>query len=89
MLLVIAAPNSYNQCVQTTPGVEPPIGYNVTHDNGVVAMAFAPGSHNPPAYSIGVDVMKVRLPGRESFVSFVETVGDQVKYIAIAAASLQ
>lgn len=41
-------------------------------------MAFAPGIHGAPAFSIGVDVMKVRVPGRESFLSFVQTVGDQV-----------
>ncbi|KAJ6629208.1 hypothetical protein B0H10DRAFT_1776901 [Mycena sp. CBHHK59/15] len=59
-------------------GVNPPIAYNITHDNGLVAMVSAANTHNPPAFSIGVDVMKVRIPGRESFVSFVETVGDQL-----------
>ena len=28
--------------------------------------------------NIGIDVMKVRIPGNESFASFVDTVGDQV-----------
>ncbi|TFY72500.1 hypothetical protein EVG20_g505 [Dentipellis fragilis] len=61
---------------QTTPGIDPPIGFNVSHDNDLVAMAFAPGVHDPPAYRIGVDVMKVQLPLREPFRSFVDTVGD-------------
>jgi len=54
------------------------MGFNVSHDNALIAMAFAPGSHNPPVFSIGIDIMKVRIPGRESFSSFVQTVGDQV-----------
>ncbi|KAJ7699866.1 hypothetical protein B0H17DRAFT_1157934 [Mycena rosella] len=61
-----------------SPGVDPPIAYNVSHDNGLVAMVSSTNSHNPPAFSVGVDVMKVRIPGRESFASFVETVGDQL-----------
>ncbi|KAF8164978.1 4'-phosphopantetheinyl transferase superfamily [Crassisporium funariophilum] len=60
------------------PSLDPPIGYNITHDSGLIAMAFAPGVQNGPAFSIGIDVMKVRIPGRESFSSFVETVGDQL-----------
>jgi len=28
--------------------------------------------------NVGIDVMKVRIPGRESFASFVETVGEQL-----------
>lgn len=59
--------------------MDPPIAYNITHDNALVAMVFAPGLQNPPAFSIGIDVMKVRVPGRESFRSFVRTVDDQVK----------
>ncbi|KAJ3555145.1 hypothetical protein NM688_g2741 [Phlebia brevispora] len=58
-----------------------PIGYNITHDNGVIAMAFASGSDlhpDPPAYRIGVDVMKLSLPRRTTYAGFVETVGDQL-----------
>ncbi|KAF9468955.1 hypothetical protein BDZ94DRAFT_1293964, partial [Collybia nuda] len=62
----------------TTPGMDPPIAYNITHDNALVAMAFGPSVQNPPAFSIGIDVMKVRVPGRESFRSFVSTVDDQL-----------
>jgi len=58
--------------------VDPPIAYNVTHDNGLIAIASSANIYNPPAFTIGVDVMKVRIPGRETFASFVETVGDQL-----------
>ncbi|OCH94245.1 hypothetical protein OBBRIDRAFT_789383 [Obba rivulosa] len=65
----------------TTPGVEPPIGYNVTHDRGLIAMAYASGPDlypDPPAYRIGVDVMQIQLPDRHVFAEFVETVGEQL-----------
>ncbi|KAF9485383.1 4'-phosphopantetheinyl transferase [Pholiota conissans] len=58
--------------------LEPPIAYNITHDNNLVAMVVAPGTHNPPAFSIGIDVMKLRIPGRETLRSFINTVGDQL-----------
>ncbi|KAJ6599289.1 hypothetical protein DFH09DRAFT_1258340 [Mycena vulgaris] len=61
-----------------THGVNPPIAYNISHDNGLVAMVSSGNTHNPPAFTIGVDVMKIRIPGRESFASFVETMGDQL-----------
>lgn len=43
-------------------------------------MVSSPNTYNPPAFTIGVDVMKVRIPGRETFAAFVETVGDQVSW---------
>jgi len=61
-----------------------PIGFNVTHDGGVVAMAYyvagTSGHHqqpwiDPPAHRIGIDVMSLRLPDRFTFQRFVETVG--------------
>jgi len=61
-----------------TNGLDPPIAYNISHDNGLIAMVSSANEHNPPACTIGVDVMKVRIHGRESFTSFVETVGDQL-----------
>jgi hypothetical protein len=56
----------------------PPIGFNVSHDNELVAMAFAPGEHGPPAFLIGVDVMRVRVPtrGTEGAASFLRAVGE-------------
>jgi len=62
---------------QVAPDLDPPIEYNITHDNNLVAMAFTSGDQQR-CNNIGIDVMKVRIPGRESFASFVETVGDQV-----------
>jgi len=56
-----------------------PIAFNVSHDNELVAMAFAPGHHAPPAFLIGVDVMMVQAPTRgaeQGTASFLRTVGD-------------
>ncbi|KAJ7781477.1 hypothetical protein B0H16DRAFT_1659036 [Mycena metata] len=64
-------------------GVDPFIAYNVSHDNGLIAIVSSANTHNPPAFTIGVDVMKVRIPGRESFPSFVETVGDQEPQLTV------
>lgn len=41
-------------------------------------MAFAPGEHGPPAFRIGVDVMKIWTPRGEGFASFLRGVGDTV-----------
>ncbi len=41
-------------------------------------MAFAPGEYGPPAFRIGVDVMRERLPRGERFTSFLRAVGDTV-----------
>jgi len=56
----------------------PPIGFNVSHDNELVAMAFAPGEFGPPAFLIGVDVMRVRVPtgGLEGAALFLRAVGE-------------
>ena len=57
----------------------PPIGFNVSHDNELVAMAFAPGEYGPPAFLIGVDVMRVQVPTRvvaEGVASFLRAVGE-------------
>ncbi|KIK08571.1 hypothetical protein K443DRAFT_128470 [Laccaria amethystina LaAM-08-1] len=60
------------------PELNPPIGFNITHDNALIAMAFAPGVYNGPAFNVGIDVMKVRLPRQETLSSFVQTVGEQL-----------
>ena len=64
------------------------IGYNVTHDAGLIAMGFATGKTSekhgwidPPAHRIGVDVMRLSVPDRFTFQAFVETVGDAVRTI--------
>ncbi|KAG6833780.1 hypothetical protein H0H87_001212 [Tephrocybe sp. NHM501043] len=71
---VIYKPESFTE--DATPGLNPPIAYNISHDNALVAISFAPGIHNPPAFSVGIDVMKVRIPGRDTLASFVESVSD-------------
>ena len=62
------------------------IGYNVTHDGGLIAMGFVTGKTSekhgwidPPAHRIGVDVMRLSIPDRFTFQAFVETVGDAVR----------
>jgi len=58
------------------------VGYNITHDAGLIAMAFEVGTSSdqpwidPPAHRIGVDVMHLSIPDRFTFQAFVETVGD-------------
>jgi 4'-phosphopantetheinyl transferase len=64
------------------PSIDPPIEYNITHDNNLVAMAFT-SSNN-----IGIDVMKLRIPGQESLASFVDTLGDQVRSPLLPCAHL-
>lgn len=64
---------------QASPNLDRPLGFNITHDNALIALAFSSRTRDPPAFSIGIDVMKLRIPGKESFPSFVRTVGDQVR----------
>ncbi|KAF7985217.1 hypothetical protein HWV62_7850 [Athelia sp. TMB] len=63
---------------ESTLGLDPPLAFNVSHDNALIAMAFGPGELDPPAYRLGVDVMKVELPKRESFPAFVRIFSDQL-----------
>lgn len=67
--------------LQTTPDLNPPIAFNISHDNNLVAMAFGPGSDDPPAFRIGVDVMKVELPKRSPFPQFVKAFSEQVSEV--------
>jgi 4'-phosphopantetheinyl transferase len=65
-----------------------PIGYNITHDNGAVAMAYASGPElypDPPAYRVGIDVMRLQLPRRITYAAFVESVSDQVNRSSCSA----
>ncbi|KAG7097279.1 hypothetical protein E1B28_004644 [Marasmius oreades] len=63
----------------TTPGIDPPLAYNISHDNNLVVMAFAPGKTNPPSFSLGVDVMKVQMSSRQdTYTSFINIFQDQL-----------
>ncbi|KAF9563688.1 4'-phosphopantetheinyl transferase [Agrocybe pediades] len=55
-----------------------PVAYNITHDNNLIAMAYGPGTSHPPAFSIGVDIMKIKIPGRDTLNSFITVVGEQL-----------
>lgn len=48
-------------------------------------MAWASGGDlvGPPAYKLGIDVMKVQLPKRECFANFLDAFGDQVSQSAL------
>ncbi|KAJ7117375.1 hypothetical protein C8R43DRAFT_901970 [Mycena crocata] len=59
-------------------GVDPPIAYNISHDNGLVAIVSSANAHNPPAFTIGIDVMKIRIPSRDNFEAFIESMSDQL-----------
>ena len=63
---------------KSTPDIDPPIAFNISHDNALVVMAFAPGVHGPPAFRLGIDVMKVHLPRGQTLLPFLETLADQV-----------
>ncbi|KAI0751411.1 hypothetical protein C8Q80DRAFT_574355 [Daedaleopsis nitida] len=59
----------------------PPVGYNITHDNGVVAMVSSTGLDlypDPPAYRLGIDVMLLQLPKRDTFTGFVGVFSEQL-----------
>ncbi|KAL1723623.1 4'-phosphopantetheinyl transferase superfamily [Schizophyllum commune] len=58
--------------------LDPAIAFNVSHDSSFVAMAFAPGGANPPSYSVGIDIMEVRMPRGETYASLTETFGEQL-----------
>ena len=66
------------------PVLNPPIAYNVAHDNALIAMAYSSNAHNPPAHAVGVDVMKVRLPERVTFSTFITSMGEAVGNASMA-----
>ncbi|KAH7887945.1 hypothetical protein F5I97DRAFT_1805951 [Phlebopus sp. FC_14] len=68
----------------TTPGIDPPLGFNVSHDEGVVAMAFGTGDLGPPAFNIGVDVMQLRVPPRTTLSEFVDSLTALERSIVLA-----
>ena len=58
-----------------------PIGYSITHDNGIVGMAYASGAdldQDGPSFKVGVDVMRLSIPARHTFRGFVEVFSEQV-----------
>ncbi|CAL1702316.1 unnamed protein product [Somion occarium] len=58
-----------------------PLGFNLTHDNGLIAMVYSTGEDlflDAPAYRLGVDVMRLRLPHRQSLPEFIEIFSEQL-----------
>lgn len=60
--------------------IDPPVAFNISHDGALVALAFSPLPPGMPAptHSIGVDIMRVRLPPRETLRSFVGMFAEQL-----------
>ena len=68
--------------MKAAPALDPPVTFNISHDSSLVVMACASredGSGQGPL--IGVDVMQVAVPARESFKPFVQFFGDQVSVV--------
>jgi 4'-phosphopantetheinyl transferase len=65
----------YLTLAKLTPKLEPPLAFNISHDSEAVAMAYIRGSYR----DVGVDIMRVAPPRRETFREFVEMVGDTVR----------
>ena len=62
--------------------LNPPIAFNVSHDNEIVTISFSSNAHNPPAYSLGIDVMKVHLTRHDTFHSFIDTMREVVRSVS-------
>jgi 4'-phosphopantetheinyl transferase len=58
--------------------MDPPIAYNVAHDNALIVMVHSKGEHGPPAYTLGIDVMKLQVPRNTTIWTFVEQMSEQV-----------
>ncbi len=58
------------------------MAYNITHDNSMIAMVFSYGDDlypDPPAYRLGIDVMCIQLPRRNTLAGFIEIFEEQVR----------
>ncbi|KAI0786329.1 hypothetical protein C8Q75DRAFT_266823 [Abortiporus biennis] len=58
-----------------------PIGYNITHDNGLIGMVYSTGDDlfaDPPAYRLGIDVMKLSPPKGERIIDFINIFSEQL-----------
>ncbi|KDQ64818.1 hypothetical protein JAAARDRAFT_28459 [Jaapia argillacea MUCL 33604] len=75
--MVFGASESGKPYIRTP--LDPSIAYNISHDNGLVAMAFTSGGHS--ASQVGVDVMQVKLPPRETFRNFVFSFKEQLTVV--------
>lgn len=62
--------------IQNQSSIPLDLAYNVSHDNAIIAMAYVLDAKDP--LEIGVDVMRVSLPGGQTNSSFIEILTDQV-----------
>ena len=58
------------------PILDPPIAYNIAHDDSLVAIAFQLNACD--SLDVGVDVMRVALPKGLSLAGFIDILSDQV-----------
>ncbi|KDQ09980.1 hypothetical protein BOTBODRAFT_137247 [Botryobasidium botryosum FD-172 SS1] len=61
-----------------SPRLTPYLAFNITHDSSLVGMSYNRGDIKSDAEKVGVDVMKVALPGNETISSFLEILRDQL-----------
>lgn len=63
---------------KSAPVLDPPIAFNISHDEAIVVMTSAPSIHGSPTSTLGIDIMKVQIPRRQTLASLIETVEDQL-----------
>ncbi|KIY67364.1 hypothetical protein CYLTODRAFT_376282 [Cylindrobasidium torrendii FP15055 ss-10] len=61
-----------------SPQLDPPLAYNISHDNGLVGIVYGPGINDAPAFQLGIDLMKVRIPGNDTFETFIGYMDSQL-----------
>ncbi|PVF97253.1 hypothetical protein CPB86DRAFT_760566 [Serendipita vermifera] len=57
-----------------SPTPTPSIGFNISHDHNLVSLAVRRDSDISTARNIGIDIMLARVPEKETFSSFLESV---------------
>jgi len=58
--------------------MNPPLGFNLSHDWHTVLLATRRNEEAQSASDLGVDVMRAEIPERETFPSFLESIGKAV-----------
>jgi len=56
------------------PDLPHPVGYNITHDDSVIAMVHAIGEDlplDPPAHKLGIDIMRLTIPRGQKVSDFI------------------
>lgn len=64
---------------QEAPNEEKAMGYNISHDGSLVAMAFALGPRNR-VWNIGVDVRRIHCPENVLLNDYIESLKHKVSF---------